>query len=302
MGLAYCILAHKNPAQLARLLRALAHPGNVCFLHYERRAPRREHEAVARLAREFPNVHLLPPRRIVWGRFSQIRVQLEGLALGLQGAGWSHFITLTGQDFPLRPQAEIVRELAAAPAASFVSFFDPFQEQIWNNVRERIGRIHLQSAALESLLQVPFLGRRLRRLLGWSDCMPHVPFVQRETPSWFRYMGGSNHVTLSREAAVYLAGDPLARRIIQWLQRSGHPDESIFQSVLCNSPLAATLVNDDRRAILWEHAGAPSPATLTQAHLPWLRAQREAGKLFARKFDTAVDSAVLDALEKDLAL
>jgi len=25
MGLAYCILAHKNPAQIARLLRAIAH-------------------------------------------------------------------------------------------------------------------------------------------------------------------------------------------------------------------------------------------------------------------------------------
>ncbi|MEI6561786.1 MAG: beta-1,6-N-acetylglucosaminyltransferase [Verrucomicrobiota bacterium] len=303
MGLAYCILAHKNPAQIARLLRALAHPDNVCVIHYDKRAPRAEHAALARIASESANVHLLPARAVLWGRYNVVGVQLEGIKRCLAlGNRWSHFITLSGQDFPLQPQREMVAELEAARATSFLSFFDPSVEPHWNNLADRTGRVYIESPLLESLLKIPFFGRRLRRLCGWTDRMPCVPWVRREVPSWFRYMGGSNHVILSREAAAYLVTDPHARRIIQWLKYSGIPDESLFQSVLLNSPLAASVANDDRRAICWESKGSPSPITFTLAHLPWLRQARAEGKLFARKFDPAVDAEILSAIEKEIAL
>jgi len=303
MGVAYCLLAHKNPAQIARLLRALEHPDNLVVLHYEKRAPRSEHQALAALARDYSNVHLLLSRPILWGRFSQVGTQLEGLERCLElGGQWSHFITLTGQDFPLRPQSQIIDELKSVPTTSFLSHFDPLVETLWPNVEERMRRIYIDSMALESLLQIPFLGRRLRRICGWTDRLPVVPFVRREPPSWFHYMGGSNHVILSRQAASYLAENPDARRTIQWLKSSGHPDESLFQSVLLNSPLADSVINDDRRAIFWEKPGAPSPLTLTRAHLSWLREAREQGKLFARKFDAGQDNEVLCEIEKDLGL
>jgi len=303
MALAYCILAHKNPAQLARLLRAIAHPGNVYAVHYEKRAPHSEHEAVARLSREQPGAFLLPARAILWGRFSQIGAQMEGIRRCLEAdPNWTHCITLSGQDFPLVPQAEMIAQLAAAPERSFLSFFDPFAEPVWSNLAERIGRVHLDSAALEDILGIPFFGRRLRQLCGWRDRMPVVPFAKRRLPPWLRYMGGSNHVILAREAAAYLVGDPAALRIIEWLKYSGHPDESIFQSVLCHSPFAEKLVNDDRRAICWEKAGSPNPRTLTASHLPWLREARKKGNLFARKFDPSVDDEVIHEMEKDLNL
>lgn len=303
MGLAYCILAHKNPAQIARLLQAIAHPDNLYVLHYEKRAPRAEHEALARLAEGNPQLHLLASRHISWGRFSQIGTQLKAMEHLLRSdRKWSHFITLSGQDFPLKPQTDMVRELAEAATSSFVSFFDPFVEPYWNNVEDRIGRVHIDMAALEALLKIPFLGRRLRALCGWTNQMPFVPLVRRARPDWFRFIGGSNHVILSRVAAACFSTDPTARRIIQRLRHSGHPDESIFQSVLLNSPLASSVVNDDRRAIRWESHGAPSPLTLTLADLPWLREERSRGKLFARKFDPNVDNEVLAQLEKDLGL
>ena len=276
MGLAYCILAHKNPAQIARLLRAIAHPDNVCVLHYDKRAPRDEHAALARLARESANVHILPSRPVLWGRYSVVGAQLEGIKRCLAlGDRWSHFITLSGQDFPLNPQAQMVAELESAPASSFVSFFDPFAEPHWKNLADRVGPVYIESEWLESLLKIPFLGRQIRQLCGWTDLMPCVPGKRREVPSWFRYMGGSNHVILSREAASYLVSDPTARRIVQWLKYSGIPDESLFQSVLLNSPLAASVVNDDRRAICWEslHPGPSSLAARSPRAGETLRAQ-----------------------------
>jgi hypothetical protein len=108
MAIAYCILAHKNPEQMRRLLRAVWHPENLYVLHYDKRSARAEHAVVARLPEEFPNVRILPCRAVFWGRFSQVAVQIKALKLAVQSAAaWTHFINLTGQDFPLKPQSEI---------------------------------------------------------------------------------------------------------------------------------------------------------------------------------------------------
>ncbi|XHR30267.1 MAG: beta-1,6-N-acetylglucosaminyltransferase [Chthoniobacteraceae bacterium] len=301
MGLAYCILAHKNPAQTARLIRALEGPGNVFLVHYEKRAPQAEHRELARLCEAIPGVRFLKPQRIFWGRFSVIGVQLEAIRQALDtGDAWTHLITLSGQDFPLRSQAAIQADLASTPAQSFVSWFDPVANRLWKNLDDRIGRYYFECAPLEDFLQFPFIGRRVRGLLGWRGQIPSVPGIRRRVPEWFHYRGGSNHVILSREAARYIVGDPRALRITGWLRHSGIPDESLFQSILLNSPLASTVVNDDRRAILWKQLGDPSPSTLTAADLPWINEQRAQGRLFARKFDAAVDVSVLNTLEQEL--
>ena len=301
MALAYCILAHKSPDQVARLLRAVWHPDNHYALHYEKRAPRAEHQVLARLAEEHPNVRILPPRVVLWGRYSQVAIQLNALRCVLDDkTPWTHFINLTGQDFPLKPQAEIVRELAAVGGKSFVSYFDPFDGIHWQNAGERLARVHIDSPFLEIVLGTPGLGRRLRHLLGWSNRMPSVPFLRRKPPAIFKYVGGSNHTILSREAASYICSDPKASEAIRWLKWTGHPDESVYQSILLNSRFAESTVNDDRRAVFWERDGDPSPRTLTLADLPQLREARDSGKLFARKFDLAVDERLICEIEREI--
>jgi len=299
MAVAYCILGHKNPAQIERLLRAIMRPGNQVVLHYDRRARRSEHAALAALARTRPSLTLLKPQYVNWGRFSQIATQLKMLRTALQTPSWTHAFLISGQDFPLRSQAEIVEELNHKTDESFVSWFDPTQPGHWLNADVRLRRWHLDSTLLEWLLRWPGFGRRLRALLGWSNYFPTLPGITRQLPGFFRWFGGSNHPILSRASVEHLASDEQAIRIERWLRPSGHPDETLVQSVLMNSPLANRVVNDDRRAIFWD-AGAPSPRTLTIQDLPRLREARTAGKLFARKFDVSVDADVITALEGDL--
>lgn len=303
MALAYCILAHKNPAQVARLLRAVWHPANLYLLHYEKRAPRDEHRALSRLAEEHPNVRILPPRVVLWGRYSQVAIQLKAISCLLHtDAPWTHFINLTGQDFPLKPQAAIMRELAAAGSTSFVSYFDPFDGTHWQNPTERLTRVHIDSALLEAVLRTPGFGRWARHYLGWSNQMPFVPLIRRQPPSSLKYIGGSNHVVLSREAASYICSDPKASETIRWLKWTGHPDESVYQCTLLNSRFSELTVNDDRRAVFWAKAGDLSPRTLALTDLQRLREARDAGNLFARKFDLTVDEKVICEIEKEVCL
>jgi hypothetical protein len=295
MSLAFLILAHRLPSQVARLFAAMYHPDDIFVLHFDRRAPPALHAWGRELAGSHPNVHVLPARRIIWGGPVMGEVQVEAMAAALDGGTrWTHFLNLTGQDFPLKSRAEMIARFADAPEKSYLSWFDPLDSnRLWSNARERLTRYHLTWSWLHGLLSIPGVGRRLRQLCGWKNQLPWLPGYQRRWPAFFHYYGGANHVALSRAAVCHLVEDPGARRIRRWLRAAGHSDEILFQSVLLNSPLAPTLVNETLREIDFPRH-SPHPRTFTSDDLPRLL---ESPALLARKFDAGTDATVLDRLE-----
>ncbi len=297
MSLAYHILAHKNPEQVNQLIRVLHHPDDIIVLHFDRRAPRELHALAQRWSREHPNILVQRPRAVQWGGPTISNLQVEAMSLALAAnPTWRHFINLTGQDFPLRTRAQLLAALAEKPAANYLSFFSPLENNLWHNARERLARYHLHSPWLNALLFLPGLGRHLRRLLGWQNSIPSLPLYHRTWPDFFPYRGGSNYMILTRAACTYLTTDPLARRIRRWLNHAAHADEILFQSTLHASPLRDTLVNRDYREIDFP-LHSPHPRTYTIADLPRLLSSEN---LFARKFDRTVDAEILNQLETRL--
>jgi len=61
-----------------------------------------------------------------------------------------------------------------------------------------------------------------------------------------------------------------------------------------NSPYGDAIVNDDLRYVRWGDPDAGSPSVLTAMEFTDLA---RSPKLFARKFDTSVDSTVLDMID-----
>jgi hypothetical protein len=298
MPLAYCILAHKNPIQVNRLLRAIWKPYHLYCIHFDARVFRVAQQDIRSIASAYKNVNIMPPQFVHWGRFSQIARQLEGLRMCLcDRTRWTHFINLSGQDFPIRTQNEIESELDCYLSRSFVNHFDPFDSVHWSNSGERLSRVFLDNQILEWTLQVRGLGRYLRRILGWTNKLASLPLIRRRAPRNLRWVGGSNHVILSRAHAEYLAYDDCARKAITWLRGSGHPDESVYQTALLNSRFADGVSNDDRRMIAWEGNGEVSPRILTSKDVGLLCRARDAGRWFARKFDADVDQDILSYVE-----
>jgi hypothetical protein len=296
MSVAYILLAHRHPEQVERLFRRIWHADDTFVLHFDRRAPAALHALGRRLAASHANVILQRSRAVLWGGAIMSEVQIAGMDAALRsGRDWTHALTLTGQDYPLRPRATVLARLD--PAHSYLSWFDPLVTPLWKNARERLTRYHLHWPWLHRLLSVPGLGRRLRDLFGWRNQLPYLPGYRRSWPDFFHYYGGANHVALTRPHVEYLTGHPAALRLRHWLLPVGHADEIVFASALLNSPFAAALVNDHLRAIEFPDPSSPNPRTWGLADLPRLLAARDAGALFARKFDLAADPAVLDALD-----
>jgi hypothetical protein len=254
-------------------VRRLESEGARFFVHIDARAPREVMGAVERELGGAPNVRLLPRHRVEWAAFSQVEAALEGVKALLE---WpeelDYGILLTGQDYPLRSPRLIESKLEEAEGRSFLTY-RPSTGRFLNRVTRR----HWHGTVL---------GRRVRLP---NRLMPLSP--RRSLPHGLEPFHGSGHWCLSRECLQYVvARDPKTIEFFRW---SSSPDEAFFQTILMNSALATTLVNNDLRYVDWSEGGA-SPRVLTSYDLDRMLASH---CLFARKFDPRIDAAVLDALD-----
>lgn len=110
--LAYSILLFHRPEQFERLLRAIYRPQNFYCIHVDRKSSKSVQDAVGAIINCFGNVFLAPEQYDVqWGTFSVLQPELSCMKELLKYKKWKYFINLTGQEFPLKTNWEIVQIL-----------------------------------------------------------------------------------------------------------------------------------------------------------------------------------------------
>ena len=278
MRIAYVILAHQLPEQLARLVRRLNTPNALFLIHINRRSD----DAVYRAARaglaELENVVFLRRHKLYWGGFGHVRATLEGLdELHRRSAQFDYVALLTGQDYPIKPVAEIERTLAESGGTSFMAY-----DRLPGGLADGMQRITYWHS------------RRIGVPRGWHLQVP----IRRQFPYGFVPYGGSSYWWLSREAAEYV------RRFVvehpgyqRFFKHVDVPDESFFHTIVMNSPLRDRVVNDELRYVDWTRD--PLPAIFGASDLETLR---RCPKLVARKFDSSCDAEILDLIDRELLL
>ena len=270
---AYVVLAHKNPGQVVRLLRRLASDDAAFLVHVDRRASGVVEEGIRAGVGDVTHVTFLPRVRCYWGGFGMVRATLNGLADLAEGSAFDHAVLLSGQDYPLRSAAEIEAFFAAADGRSFMT-------------RAGLPVDFWPGGGLPRIEQLHLIGRRALHLrLPW----------RRRVPGDLRLFGGGSWICLSRPAVEHVTR--FAREhpnVVRFFERVLHPDELFFQTILMNSSLADSVVDDHLRYIQW----GDDPGSPDVLRAPDLERVLASGKLFARKFDDTVDSAVLDLLDE----
>jgi Core-2/I-Branching enzyme len=280
MRIAYIISAYKCSAQLERLIRRLRGDGVSFFVHIDRRSPIRD-EILPRV-RDVPDLHFLEQHRCVWGGFGHVAATVKGIRAISQGeVPCDYVVLLTGQDYPIKPTRTIREVLTRAEGRSFMEHF-PLPSTTWaGGGLDRVLRWHVRWSRRHWVFP--------RRV--------DSPFA-RKFPTGFWPFGGSSYWCFSREVVEYLYSF-LTRhpRFTRFFRYVDIPDEIIFQTILMNSPLRDTIVNDDLRHIEWRDLRSGSPTILTTADFPDLVVS---GKLFARKFDLTVDAKILDMIDEGI--
>ena len=284
---AYLVLSHRNPDQVLRLVRALAEgPASVVLVRHDQRVTglgAAEVEAAG-------GVLVDDGIDLEWGAWSQLEVILAGLRRAAEiRPDWA--LVLSGQDYPLRPMADIEADLAASDADGMLGSVREADLRRPKGDEEFFLRVSYRHYRRPRRL--PHLPRALRPLIYVRDLPPLVGVRRLRRPRvGLRF--SADWVTLGRRGLACVLGASRDRRVLRPFRRMPIPSEAFFASVLLNDP-SLRIERDHRRFLAFAGPGAPHPETLTTADLD---AALASGADFARKFDTTVDGRVLDLLDE----
>ena len=189
---------------------------------------------------------------------------------------WEFFINLSAQDFPLKSQTHIQDFLSRNRGNDFISVAN--QSKLRPDTLSRIENYCIEFA--NRILRIP-----IKRL-----------YLRGVTPQI-----GSQWMILSRKFCEFVCYNPEVERFKRFYRHTFISDEGFFQTVIMNTNYKGTIVNDDKRTIVWVPIGTIKlrPRDFTSKDAEFLLASQG---LFARKFDETVDAGILSILESNLSL
>ncbi|QCR22499.1 beta-1,6-N-acetylglucosaminyltransferase [Pontibacter sp. SGAir0037] len=282
MRVAHLIMAHKEPAQVERLVKALLHDDADIYIHISTNSAIEPFEYLKLI----DHVRLIQNRLDVrWGSYKFTKAIIESTREILQtGIAYDFINLISGQDYPIKPVDKIHKFLEAHIGRSFI-YDEPEGSDWWSHAITRVEKYHTTN--------FEFKGQyRIQAFINWL-------LPKRKFPLPMELYGGSNSTwwTISIESAEYLVqffdNHPELRRFAYF---SWGSDEFLVATILMNSPYRDKMICHNYRYIDWSDGGA-HPVILTTKDLAGIKAS---DCLFARKFDVQQDATILDRIDKEV--
>nr|KAG5711732.1 hypothetical protein BaRGS_023496 [Batillaria attramentaria] len=285
--LAFGLKVHHVPDMVERLLRVMWRPHNFYCVHVDKKAPASVYESIRNLTNCFDNVFMAENRiSLVYLSIGSVYSDMECMKLALKSKlPWKYYLNLSGQEFPLKTNLELVQILTLLNGTNDVESYPHPKELIqWYTRQHEIVNGKLQRTKKE---KVPF----------------RYPIEHRK---------GSAYGSFSRKFLEFVMTDPLSLEYLEWLNDTWAPDEQ-FWATLNHLPgvpggVYGDVTHDDNtvlsRAVVWlwddykcRGMSIHSICVFSAFDLPWLVSRPE---LIANKFDNTRDPIVLDCLEQFL--
>ncbi|KAI4881303.1 hypothetical protein NFI96_029918 [Prochilodus magdalenae] len=302
---AFVLMVHGRAVrQLKRLLKAIYHKDHFYYIHVDKMQAQRLkqtmsvftrsnylHREVLQMAELYPNVRATPWRMVtIWGGASLLKAYLHSMQdlLSMLEWKWDFFINLSATDFPTRTNDELVVFLSQNRDKNFLK----------SHGRENARFIKKQG---------------LDRL--FHECDNHMwRLGERTIPEGLEVSGGSDWFSLTRRFVEYVvtSQDELVNGLKQFYTYALLPAESFFHTVLGNSHMCDTLVDNNLRVTNWNRklgckcqykhivdwCGC-SPNDFKPADLIRIQ-QLTRPTFFARKFESTVNQEAIDILDTHL--
>ena len=276
MKIAHLILAHTQPRQLERLIERLQHKNFYFFIHIDKKVSLDDFESL--LAKD--HVYLVSERvKVGWGAFSIVEATINGFReIASSGLEIDYVNLLSGSDYPLKSPEFIHQFFTKNPDKNFMEYQSVNEE--WKEAIPRLTKYHLTNYS--------FPGRHM--VQKWVNRLS----PSRTMPRNLIAVGRSQWFSITIDAVTYIL-EYLDKHVevIPFFKFTWAPDEIIFQTIIYNSALRETLVNNNLRYIDWAD-GKPSPKVLGSEDFTSLM---ESDALFARKFDISRHPEILDSLD-----
>jgi hypothetical protein len=272
INIAYLILVHRLPNQFKKLFKAIYDSSNFYLIHIDKKANEQIGEEVTDFLNKYPNVHILKSENVIWGGYSMVQAELDGMKYLLEmDAKWDYFINLSGQDYPLKSQKIIKDFLSQNNGKNYIKFADQEKSR-----PETMNRIENYFEETEDKISDKTYKREFMK-----DVVPYI---------------GGQWMILTRSCCEFISNNMEVKKFEDYYLNTLIPDESFFQTVLMNTSFDGILIDDDKRAIIWIPDGDIKlrPKTFTETDLNFLQTGNH---LFARKFDDNVDNIIIENIK-----
>ncbi|MDD3144492.1 MAG: beta-1,6-N-acetylglucosaminyltransferase [Candidatus Gracilibacteria bacterium] len=273
--IAYLILVHRLPKQFKRLFKSIYNPNNYYLIHIDKKASKDLHKEITNFINDFENTYILESESIVWGGYSMVNVELNGIKklLGL-GLNWDFFINLSGQDYPVKSQNDINIFLKENRENNYI--------KVSNQITERPDTMNrIENYFIDNGNYINEIKNEKRDFL--EDTIPYI---------------GGQWMILNRKCCEFICNSLETKKYEDYYINTLIPDESYFQTLLMNSSFDGNIINDDKRSIIWVNDGDIKlrPKTFTKEDINFLSLENN---LFARKFDDNEDSEIIDFIKEN---
>jgi hypothetical protein len=274
MKIACLILTHKNPEQLQRIIKAMQHPAIDIYIHVDKKV---DIHAFADLENE-SNVFFIKNRvKVYWGSYSVIQATLNGFA-EIIPKSYDYINVMSAQDFPLKPASFIYEYIKKRRGTEFVTCLSVDKQ--WQEAKIRVTNYFFMNWR--------FPGRfRLEKIIN-------AVLPKRKFPLNYEIVGKECWFTITTAAAIYIVDfikkHPEAVRFFKFTWTA---DELMIPTILYNSQFKDR-ISDNLVYIDWSESLDAHPKIFKMKDAEKLS---QSEKLFARKFDVAVDEEILSYLE-----
>ncbi|XP_072337957.1 xylosyltransferase 1 [Scyliorhinus torazame] len=286
--IAFVLVVHgRSSRQLRRMFKAIYHRDHYYYIHVDKRS-NYLHRDVLQFSTQYPNVRVTPWRMAtIWGGASLLTMYLQSMRdlLEMKDWSWDFFINLSAADYPIRTNDQLVAFLSRYRSMNFLKSH---------------GRDNARFIRKQGLDRIFF------------ECDTHMwRLGDRKIPDGITVDGGSDWFLLSRKFVEYVnySEDELVTHMKRFYAYTLLPAESFFHTVLENSHLCETMVDNNLRITNWNRklgckcqykhivdwcGCSPNDFKPQDFH----RFQQTARPtFFARKFEAAVNQEIIGQLD-----
>lgn len=304
MKVCYLIQSHKNPEQIARLVRVIKKMSSMDFVLISHDFTSCDH--VKTLVQDLAGVEVISCKN-ERGDFSLVQSYLDAVHwLFSHNIKFDWIINLSGQDYPTQPLTLFKKSFAETAYDGYFKYFEVLSEQSPWGIKNGFLRYFYQYFRLSGLLS-PWQRGLLKPLVFLVNNVQ--PFFKVDTSYGFMVgfsasispfnenflcYGGSYWKILSRKCVEFLYNFSNEHpELISYFSKTLISDESFIQSILLNSK-KFNFCNYNYWHVDFLDSQHGHPSVLTSKDFSVLSND---DVYFARKFDMVQDSKILDMLD-----
>ncbi len=223
-----------------------------------------------------------------WGGRNHLKSILLLCKTALKSKEYEYFHMITGQDMPIKTNNYFIEHFSKLNGKSYLEYFT-MPASCWNNG----GMDRIDYYNFYDLLNAKSSMRWIQKALSIQKKLGFKRAYSKNLPPLY---GGSTYWSLHRAAVqevvnFYINTPALFRR----LKHSFCSEEFYFQTILMNSTLAGSMIQDNKRFIVWQERHGSLPAFLDTTDFI---AIKQSTALFARKMDYSISASLINACKQ----